>query len=535
MRNKTYILLILVCSLIAGCSSNTRQEQQQSNHRASQLAADEKSKPLLVIIIDSLMEKPLLEAIQQKRAPNLEYLIQNGELISNVVSSFPTMSVTIDSTLLTGTYADNHHVPGLVWYNNNEKRVVYYGNGVKEAFKIDQFQVALDAVYQLNQVQLNKDAKTIHEELAQRGQKSASINAIVYRGNTEHLLTWPRFVQLTDRLPDQIKITGPRWFSYGALTQIDPDNKRNTRVWKQLGMNNDFSAQDIAWLVRREQLPDVTIGYFPNNDTAVHRKGPDELDGIEKADQALQVVMDAFGSREKALQQAKWIILGDSSQSYVYDDKQTASIELLPLLSPYRIAKIDQPVTPEDQIVITTNERMAYVYAIDDRVVLSDLVKLLQQEERLDMIALKKEQGIEITAGHRDTTMTYHPGGDYTDEYGQTWTLSGDASLADLTISGNRIRYGKYPDILARLYGAMHSHEGRYIVITAQPGYELIGESSPAHHGGGAHGSLHEKDSLVPVIVTGINSRPKSPRIVDLKAWIMEFTNKQGNPISKTS
>lgn len=30
----------------------------------------------------------------------------------------------------------------------------------------------------------------------------------------------------------------------------------------------------------------------------------------------------------------------------------------------------------------------------------------------------------------------------------------------------------------------MNSHEGRYVVVTVQPGYELVGESSPTHIGG---------------------------------------------------
>jgi predicted AlkP superfamily pyrophosphatase or phosphodiesterase len=247
-------------------------------------------------MIDSLMDKPLLEAIRQKRAPAMEFLINNGVYIPQVVSSFPTMSVTIDSTLLTGTYADRHHVPGYVWYSNKQRRMIYYGFGAKEALKLDQPQVFMDAVYQLNQVHLNKETKTIHEELAERGKDSASINAVVFRGKTEHTLKLPRFMRYTKRLPDHIKITGPKWFSYAALARIDPKNNRNISPWKKFGMNNDLSAQDLAFLIRQNKLPNVTIAYFPENDNTLHRKGPDALDGIAKADQALQVALGAFGS-----------------------------------------------------------------------------------------------------------------------------------------------------------------------------------------------------------------------------------------------
>ena len=39
------------------------------------------------------------------------------------------MSVTIDSTLITGTNPDKHKIPGLVWYNEDEQRIINYGNG----------------------------------------------------------------------------------------------------------------------------------------------------------------------------------------------------------------------------------------------------------------------------------------------------------------------------------------------------------------------------------------------------------------------
>jgi predicted AlkP superfamily pyrophosphatase or phosphodiesterase len=513
--------------LAAGCSTDTGGGRQHPNPVKIRSAQGEKSKPVILILIDSLMDKQLQEAIRQKRAPAMAFLTKRGDYHPHVVSSFPTMSVTIDSTLLTGTYADLHHVPGLVWYSSDRQRMIYYGNGFKEAMKIDQMQVFMDAVYELNQAHLNKDTKTIHEVLAGRGRESASINGIVYRGTTEHALKLPQFLQLSKLVPKHMTVMGPRWFSYASLAQIDPENDRNARPWRRFGMNNDYTAQEVAYMIKHRIIPGVTVAYLPENDSAVHRRGPDELDGIEKADQALQVAMNAYGSWEEAVKQAVWIVMGDSAQSKVFDDRQKAVVDLLPLLSRYRVARLSQPVTSEDQIVIAPNERMAYIYAIDDHVQMSEVVKLLRQEDKLDIIAASNGREIEMTSGHSDGKLSYRIGGGYKDEYGQTWTLSGDPAIADITISGSRIEYGRYPDILARLYGAMHSHEGRYAVITTQPGYELVGESSPTHIGGGSHGSLHEKDSLVPMIIAGTNTRPRTMRIVDVKDWIIRLSSRE--------
>lgn len=243
--------------------------------------------------------------------------------------------------------------------------------------------------------------------------------------------------------------------------------------------------KDTAFLISQKKLPDVTITYFPENDNLAHRKGPTQLEGIEKADQALQTVLNAYGSWEQAVNNAIWVVMGDSAQSAVYDDRQVAAVDLKSLLNHYRIAKLNQPVRSDDQIVIAANERMAYIYAISDNVELSNVAKLLQHEDKLDIIAMKDgKNNIHVTKGKKGKLFSYHPGGKFIDEYGQSWTLSGEEDLVDITVNNNRIQYGKYPDVLARLHGAMNSHEGRYVVVTVQPGYELVGESSPTHIGG---------------------------------------------------
>ena len=45
----------------------------------------------------------------------------------------------------------------------------------------------------------------------------------------------------------------------------------------------------------------------------------------------------------------------------------------------------------------------------------------------------------------------------------------------------------------------------------------FIGKHSPIHAGGGGHGSLHEDDSLTPLIIVGTDSKPENNRLVDFK------------------
>lgn len=138
----------------------------------------------------------------------------------------------------------------------------------------------LDAIYQLNQTHLNKETKTIHEELAEKGEDSASINAIVWRGKTEHVLQIPRLLSMSTSLPKELKVTGPALLSYAAFAQLDPNQTKETRIWRKYGMNDEFSAQEAAFLLSQKKLPPLTITYFPENDMEVHKKGPGRIANI---------------------------------------------------------------------------------------------------------------------------------------------------------------------------------------------------------------------------------------------------------------
>jgi hypothetical protein len=71
--------------------------------------------------------------------------------------------------------------------------------------------------------------------------------------------------------------------------------------------------------------------------------------------------------------------------------------------------------------------------------------------------------------------------------------------------------------------GALHSHSGEFLVVTAKPGYELADRSSPTHIGGGGHGSLRQEESLIPLIVCGTDQKPQYLRIVDLKSFLLKL------------
>src|SRR5699024_10976297 len=94
------------------------------------------NKKVILLLLDSLMHKPLQKAINNRDANTFQFFLEHGQYYPDMISPFPTMSVNVDSTLLTGVYADKHQVPGLVWFHKDEQRLINYGSHIRELLKL---------------------------------------------------------------------------------------------------------------------------------------------------------------------------------------------------------------------------------------------------------------------------------------------------------------------------------------------------------------------------------------------------------------
>ncbi len=483
------------------------------------------NKPVIMVIVDTLMDGPLKEAMQTGMAPALKFLTEKGKYFPNLVAPFPTMSVNVDTTLLTGTYCHEHHIPGLVWYNKKENRLVNYGTHYRELWKLGFIQAIEDMLYNMNETHISRNVTTIHEDLDSMGKSSASINALVYRGSSPHSLELPNLLAFLTELPQNRVVKASRIFTYGRFSKIDP-SRRYQHFWQKLGVNDSSSVQQLAQLIHHNNLPSFSIVYFPELDQRIHKNGRMDLAGIQKADQQMQKLFNLYGDWNKALAQNIWITLGDNGQAWVHPERKKAVIDLREILSSYKIMKLRKGIAEGDQIILAVNDRMAYIYSLDlNSTPLEELAPVLQQDKRIDVISWKKEKCIIVRSGEKDGELTFHPKGMYQDQYGQSWDLRGNIDILDLTLKHRNVDYGVYPDALARLYSCLYSHEGDFLIVSAKPGYELVGEGSPVHLGGGGHGGLHEQDTLVPLIVAGTPTYPDRLRMVDLKKWLLSLIN----------
>lgn len=485
-------------------------------------------KPVIMLVVDTLMDPPLQNALQNDNVPAFQFFIDKGHYFANVVSPFPTMSVNVDTTLLTGTYCDQHQLPGLVWFHDNEKRLINYGTHIRELWKLGLSQSLEDILFNLNNKHISDNVTTIHEILENQGRTSASINSLIFKGNIEHNYHLPKLLTWFLHIDKKRSAKASHLFSYGALSTLHP-SKRFQRFWQKFGFNNSFSVQELNHLISKDNVPPFTIVYLPDLDKGVHKHGRMYLKGIKKIDQQLQNILDTFDSWDEALEKYTWILIGDNGQAWMDSNRKNALVDLRKSFKNYKIMKLKKGVTSDDEIVLAVNERMAYIYSLNKKEIpITTLSEELAKDKRIDVIAWKDSQCIKVKSGVKNGILKFHSNGDYYDEYKQSWFVEGDMDILDLTLTDEEISYGEYPDALARLYSSLHSHQGDFLIASCKPGHEFIGEGSPTHVGGASHGGLHKQDSLIPMIVTGTNTRPSYLRMVDLKEWILSLTGDRG-------
>ncbi|MEK3872166.1 MULTISPECIES: alkaline phosphatase family protein [unclassified Paenibacillus] len=530
---KRLLTVIGVCLLTISC--HKQEAPQEQDLLRIQTAAERQAVPKKIIffMVDSLMAQAIDRGIRQNELPTFRYFIERGQYFKDMVSSFPTMSVSIDSSLLTGTYPDGHHLPGLTWYPQDGDKVIGYGSGPFEVLRRGTRQVLTDALVNMNGRDLNPAVPTIYEVLQQRGLTTGSVNGLIYRGLAEHRLTLPDPVTAITSLPKELTVKGPDFLTFGALSN-PLAGKLSLPVGPAdlMGFNDRYVVETVKYLIRSKQLPDFLYVYLPELDGKVHKHGPADLSGIRDTDRELRSMLEAFGSLEQALKECVIIIAGDNGMDKVLPKDQAAAIDLPKLLSRFEVLPAGETVSPATEIALGVNDMMAYVYSLKPEADLKEIADVLRADKRIDTVAWEENGRTVVYQGGSAKTLKFRQGGELIDPYGQTWIVEGDEDILDLKRmdlgSGkSRLTYGKYPDALKRLQGALNSHEGRFLVVTAKPGYELTEAGSPTHPGGGAHGGLDQAASLVPLIICGTDKQPEHLRIIDLKSFLVELSGQR--------
>ena len=412
----------------------------------------------ILIVIDGLTPSVFEAAVGDGRAPALSFLAEHGSY-TRAVSTFPSLTPVCLSSLATGAHPDVHHIPHLVWYDRDRKRLVEYGSSFAALRAAGMARSILDAIINMNRLHLSPAAVTMYEAVEDAGLTTAAVNITCYRGRTRHLPTLPGVT---------IPAYGPRRFFFYNLFESDPTGAPLAVFGRSQGSIDGYAAAVGRWLVTRDGF-DLLVYYLPDYDFASHVHGPDgTVEALARSDAAVGALLDAAGGPDEFLERYSVVLCADHGQTHVERSERLQDV----------YARV--PGT-----LVTASNRAGMVYRLPDCALdTRELAELLDDDEAAEVVLFR--EGEEAFA-RRDR---------------EEVRIERNGPLFD------------YPDGGSRAWAALQNPNAGEVVVSAAPGVEFADLAGRHHAGGGSHGSLVAGDSEVPMLTIGLDEPPES--IVDV-------------------
>jgi hypothetical protein len=439
-------------------------------------------KKLVLIVIDGLTPAMLEDAVERADVPALRFLIEHGDY-RRAMTTFPSLTPVCLSSLATGSHPDVHGIPHLVWYHRREGRLVEYGSSFGAIRAAGTTRSIRDAVFNMNEEHLSRDAVTLFESLEAGGLVTAAVNMVCYRGTTRHVPTLPGLVR---------PAFGPRRFFYYNLFESDVTGAPLAIRTRSRGSVDEYAGVVGRWLVTRDGF-DFLVFYLPDYDFASHAEGPEAAHAaLARADQAIGSLLEAAGGPDEFLERYAVLLCSDHGQTRV----RTAA-RLEDAFSGFRLFHPGNGRRAE--LAVTASNRAGMVYRLPGCTV--EARELALRLDGSSHVVLFREDG-EAVAQRDGEELRFAPadGG---------WRTSGAAELLPQT------------DALERAWAALANPNAGELIVSAAPGVEFADLGGRAHVGGGSHGSLELGDSEVPMLSVGLG--PPPARIIDVAPRVLDY------------
>jgi hypothetical protein len=498
-------------------------------------------KKVLLIVIDALAARLVGPALEAGKLPHFQALAAAGSINLNVSTIFPSITQPALSSIATGLYPYQHGVPGGHWYDVANDQQVYYSGDLWVVLRH-----GLDEFLQDLMIRLNRDhlqTETIFQRVEQAGLQAACINHLVYRGDVRHELDSPWLVKLLPNITTLTEMYGPSLLCMGNLVRttveaLDQAVFAASGLLNRYGIEDSYSANVLLALAEARRLPDFTIAYFMDNDEESHRVGPEKaFPVLERLDYHLSELFAVFGGLDALLAEFCVLITGDHSQSDISEDEAAASIVLEDLLAGLPYAPLGRSWKEDERLVLCPNMRSLQCYLRQpDQPLVEELTTRLLAEPRVDQLIWRADVVEPGQAGYWVQTIdrgrlhfwpVVQGPAQGQDAFGGRWGWAGDLAAVDAQVEDDgTLRYGIYPNAFERIFGLLESARAGQFWATARPGADFCFGGSQAHVGGGSHGTLHELDSVVPLIIAGAPADftlPAQLRTVDVTPLCLAF------------
>jgi hypothetical protein len=417
---------------------------------------------LVLVVVDGMTPAAFERAVESGRAPALSFLAEHGDY-RQATSVFPSLTPVCLSSIATGAGPGVHHIPSLVWWNRQERRIVEYGSSFAALRAAGLSQSLLDPIFNMNARHLAPEAVTVYEALEDAGLVAAAVNITCYRGRRRHTATLPGVNRAA---------YGPRRFFFYGLFESDRTGAPFAVRSRRAGSVDTYAAAVGRWLVTRDGF-DFLAFYLSGYDFASHAAGPDgEAAGpaLEQADAAIGTLLEAAGGPEEFLERYAVVLLSDHGQTSVA-----------------RVAHLEERFTDlRPQVAVTASNRAGQVYLLP---------------------------GVQVDAAELARRLDGFPAVDV------TLRLEGDEIVARREGADGPAAKLEHPDVAHRARSALANPNAGELLVSAAEGWELADLGGRHHAGGGSHGSLVAGDSFVPIVTVGLEAEIR--RITDVAPAVL--------------
>jgi len=418
---------------------------------------------LVLMVVDGMTPAAFERAIEDGKAPALSFLAAHGEY-RQATSVFPSLTPVCLTSIATGAGPGVHHVPSLVWWNRQERRIVEYGSSFPALRAAGLSQSLLDTIFNMNARHLSRDAVTVYEALEDAGLVAAAVNITCYRGRHRYLPTVPGLNRAAH---------GPRRFFFYGLFESDRTGARFAVRSRRSGSVDAYAAAVGRWLVTRDGF-DFLAYYLSGYDYASHEGGPEGAaaeQALEQVDAAIGALFEAAGGPDEFLERYAVVLLSDHGQT---------SVE--------RAVRLEEPFADlADQVVVAASNRAGQVYLLPQaRVDAGELARRLDGSVAVELTL--RGEGDEVVARREGA----------------------DVPVEEL----------EHPDAAWRARSALANPNAGELLVSAAEGWELTDLGGRHHVGGGSHGSLAAGDSFVPLLTVGLQAELR--RITDVAPAVLD-------------
>ena len=488
---------------------------------------------LVLVVVDSLHPENLERAIASGAAPTFAALAEQGTLIGDCVSSFPSVTPVCTSEIATGVGPDQHRIPGMNWYHRTEERYVEYGSSFDATRAFGIFRTMYDTVYNLNMAHLSHEVETVFERLGDAGLRSACTPFLIYRGRTRHELGLDGLLRgFATAAGFHHAVWGPDELFYGELYASRRVPCRPTLA--RPGTRDEYSTCVSRELVAGE-LYDFLLFSLPDHDYHAHRLGPAKaIDTIADADASLGAIIEVAGGLDAFLDQHALMLISDHAQTEVSEAFPLAEI----LAADWRVLQPNSESNEGAEIAVGPTARAAGIWLLlegrrRDRAHARIRSRLLGTDG-VDLVTWLDEDEAVVAKGDRE--LRFRPGSGERDLRGEGWDVDGDRAVLGLAERDGRIASAKYPDGLGRVWRALRSPYAADIVISLDEGWECVDWGGATHVVGGSHGSLVTGDSLCPMLLVGwpddVRERREQWTIRDVAPLVAEHFELTGSEVA---